>query len=246
LKASVRPSVRILGGRVDRITLAGILSLVQNAVLDRSFLHILTVNALMLLESEKDMELRTVFDRAELAVSESSGITLALRLKNIPPPERIPGIDLVSALAKLAGEEQWSVYLVGSKPGVAEEAGKKLEGRFPGLRICGARDGYFNTEQEKLLLADITAKKPQLIFSGLGMPAQEKWIDAHLRGMQGACAVGVGGSFDVLSGNLKRAPAWMSGLGVEWLYRFFQEPWRFERMAKLPVFVLKVFRQKFD
>ena len=146
----------------------------------------------------------------------------------------------ICALAETRGH---SLFLLGSAPGVAESAGRVLMQRFPALKLVGAYHGYFEDSEEPSLIALIRGAKPSLLFVGMGMPAQEKWIARNLRALNVPVVMGVGGSFDVLSGKLKRAPAPIRRLGIEWLFRLSQEPWRWRRIAQLPVFAWRVIKE---
>ena len=192
----------------------------------------------MLGEARKDPELRRVFEDAALAVPESVATLALSRLKGLQVSERIPGIDLLLELCRFASLKGWGIYLVGSKPGVAEKAGQELLNQFHGLKILGCHDGYFDSEEEKRLLQDIALKKPYLLFAGLSSPLQEIWIYKNRDRFQGIIAMGVGGTLDVVSGSLKRAPPWMRKAGLEWLFRALQEPYRIKRLLSIPLFFL--------
>ena len=203
--------------------------------------HVITGNTLMLLDAEKDAELRVILDRAALVVPESSGIYWASKRLGQPLVEFVPGIDFMLALCALAAETRRPVYLLGAKPGVAEAAARMLQARFPGLSIIGTHHGYFSTAETPAVVERIRAAAPSFLFIAMSVPGQEKWIARHLAALHVPVVMGVGGSFDVLCGRLNRAPQWMRGLGIEWLYRLLQEPWRWRRIARLPVFAWKIY-----
>ncbi len=198
----------------------------------------------MLLECEKDSELNKIFAAASLTVPESSGLSFIARMKGFQSFPRIPGIDLMRELCAEAVQKNWSVFLMGAKPGVADEAKAQLQKDFPGLQIVGTAHGYFNDDAERELLIRVQKLKPHLLFVAMNIPHQEKWISRNSAFFSGTCVMGVGGSFDVLAGRLKRAPQTMQALGLEWLYRWVQEPWRTRRMLKLPVFLIKALVEK--
>ncbi len=227
---------------MDGLTWAEVRATAERALQNRACAHLITTNTLMLLEAEHDPSLRQIIEEAALSIPESSGLRWVGRLLRRPFPAILPGIDVMLDLCRTF--PQASVYLLGSAPGVAQIAAKALRERFLGLTIVGARDGYFSSQEEPRLIHEIRAAAPDFLFVGLGMPAQEKWIARHKAALNVPVVMGVGGSFDVLSGKLARAPQWMRACGVEWLYRFYQEPWRWRRMAKLPVFLWKVMRQR--
>jgi N-acetylglucosaminyldiphosphoundecaprenol N-acetyl-beta-D-mannosaminyltransferase len=206
--------------------------------------QIVTANTLMLLAAEHDAELSRILEEASLVVPESRGVFWAGQQLGTPFDELIPGIDLLQRLCRLAAEEGHSIYLLGAKPGVADKAAAELQGLHPGLCVVGTHHGYFiNPDEETVAIDSIHQAAPVMLFVARSVPEQEKWIHRHLEALGARVVIGVGGSFDVLSGGLRRAPAWMRELGLEWLYRTLQEPWRIRRIAQLPVFVWKILRQ---
>lgn len=204
--------------------------------------HVVTANTLMLLAAEHDAELREILEQSALSVPESSGIAWAFRRLGVPIDCMVPGIDLMVGLCEMAAKGRHSVFLLGSAPGVVEQAAEVLTKKFSSLRIVGMHHGYFSTQEEEMIVAKVRASRPDFLFVGMGMPAQEKWIARYLGGLCAHVVMGVGGSFDVLSGRLKRAPKWMRKAGIEWGYRLLQEPWRWRRIAQLPVFAWKVWK----
>ncbi len=198
----------------------------------------------MLLEAEKDAELRVILEKAALVTPESSGILWASSRLGQPLKEFTPGIDLMLAVCRIAADDGHPVYLLGAAPGTAERASRALGVRYPKLKIVGTHHGYFQRADDPSVIGMIRQAKPHVLFVGMGMPAQEKWIAKHLSELGVRVVMGVGGSFDVLSGKLKRAPGVMRHLGIEWLYRLSQEPWRWRRIAQLPVFAWHVLREK--
>jgi len=237
------PSLKILGSRIDPITAQETLAQIESFLLSHRPHHVITGNTLMMLHAEQDEELRQILDRAALVVPESSGIFWASKVLHAPLQEFTPGIDLMLAICRMAAEKGHPAYLLGSAPGIAVEAGRVLTARFPGFKVVGMHDGYFRSADEGLVLDSIGRARPALLFVGLGMPAQEKWIDTHLEALGVPVVMGVGGSFDVLSGKLQRAPALLRRAGLEWMYRLLQEPWRWRRIAQLPVFAWKVLKE---
>lgn len=230
-------SLRILGSRIDQLSFAEALARIAGFTAEPGAHHVITGNTLMLLDAERDCELQAVLENAALVIPESSGIYWASRWLRRPLREFIPGIDLMLALCAHTTQ---SVYLLGAKPGVAAQAADELRRRFPGLRIAGCHHGYFSETESVAILEHVRSTRPGLLFVAMSVPAQEKWIAAHLHASGAAVVMGVGGSFDVLAGRLQRAPAWMRRLGVEWLFRLYQEPWRWRRIARLPVFAMRV------
>ncbi len=209
-------------------------------MLSQRFHQVITANALLFLEAENDPELRQACESASLVVPESAGAIWALKRLGIPDPYQLAGVDLAFRLCQMAREQGRSVFLIGGKPGVSETAARVLMAKIPGLDIAGTLDGYFDKTKDDLIINTIRESRPAVVLAAMGMPAQDKWIHARRATLPGAICMGVGGTFDVWAGQIKRAPPWFQKRGLEWLYRFYQEPWRWNRMALLPVFALKV------
>ena len=193
-----------------------------------------TPNAEILLAARRDARLRRILQCADLTVADGIGVILVSRLLGQPLTHRVPGIDLAAAvMAKLAGKGE-SVYLLGAKVGVGEQAAKRLQMRYPGLRIAGACDGYSHLYEEETLRREINAACPALLLVCLGSPRQEKWLDENASRLHFGLGIGLGGALDVFSGYKRRAPAFVRRIGLEWLYRLICEPQRIGRIAKLP------------
>jgi len=232
--------LRILGSRIDEVSFPEAVARIREFLFEPRAHHVITGNTLMLLDAETDPQLQAILEKADLVVPESSGVYWASRRLGQPLKEFIPGIDLLLALCKVAVELKQPIYLLGAKEGVAQAAAKTLAANFSGLTIGGAAHGYFTAAETPVVLERIAACRPAFLFVGMSVPGQEKWIAQHLQNTSAGVVMGVGGSFDVLAGRLRRAPAWMRVLGIEWLYRLIQEPWRWRRIARLPIFAFKV------
>jgi len=154
-----------------------------------------------------------------MVIADSAGIAWAVKFLHGKGVRRLAGIDLIDTICEISSREGYRIALLGAKPGVAREAGEKLSSRHPGLIISGTFHGYFSHDEEPALFDKIRALKPDIILAGLAVPHQEKWISRHLEEFGASIVMGVGGSFDVLSGRLKRAPVFMQRAGLEWLFR---------------------------
>lgn len=148
---------------------------------------------------------------------------------------------MVVEISRVAAGLGRSVFLLGAAPGVADKAAEKLQEQIPGLEIAGCQDGYFKPEEEPAVIARIAAARPGALFVALGIPRQEKWLRAHLEELNVPVCIGIGGSFDVISGLKKRAPRWMQRTGLEWLWRVAKEPSRLPRLTALPRIVIMTF-----
>ncbi|WP_243138054.1 WecB/TagA/CpsF family glycosyltransferase [Heliorestis acidaminivorans] len=248
------PSIYILGSPVHTLTLQESVQHISK-LLERGGLHqIITANPEILYSARKDEDLQKLIAGASLVTADGIGVVWAARQQGEKLRERVTGIDLMAELLTVAGSKNWSCYFLGAAPGVAEKAGQKIKELHPGLSIAGTRHGYFKKEEEQIIIEEILEKKPQLLFVGLGAPRQEKWInnlfktvtEKQARNLQqaGHIAMGVGGSFDVFAGTVKRAPQWTQKMHIEWLYRLLSQPTRIKRQVRLPLFALEVLRQK--
>jgi N-acetylglucosaminyldiphosphoundecaprenol N-acetyl-beta-D-mannosaminyltransferase len=236
--------IRILRRRIDNVTFNEVLALIQKFVRSSACNQIVTANTLMLLAAEKDLELANIIEKASLVVPESWGVSWASRRQKQPLNGFIPGIDLFAALCCWAAKSGHPIYLLGAKPGTAYRAGENLKRLYPGLRLAGTHHGYFSKENEQAILTDINMTHPSILFVGMDVPRQEKWIACNLQYFGAQVVMGVGGSFDVLAGDLHRAPKWIRRMGIEWAFRTLQEPWRIQRIKDLPVFMWKVMQDR--
>ncbi|SMG09755.1 WecB/TagA/CpsF family glycosyltransferase [Dethiosulfovibrio salsuginis] len=242
---SYRDSSDMWGIPMDGISMNYALSKTRSRIINlEPSAMVVTANALSLYRTRKDPIYRDVVKRSWLTLPDGAGLVWAMRLLGVPVVERVAGIDFMHGLSRLSAAEGWPVYLLGSKPGVADEAGRKLTELYPGLVVAGSRDGYFSEEEDLDVVQEIKDSGAKVLFVALGMPKQDVWLDKYLPDMDGVVGVGVGGSLDVVSGRLKRAPAGWQKIGMEWLYRLIQEPKRLRQDLDLGLFVLMVLLEK--
>ncbi len=160
--------------------------------------------------------------------------------------ENINGTDMLPFLCRLCRDNGWGMYFLGAKPGVAEKMSVLLKERFPGLKVAGFRDGYFDDAQSGEVVKEINASGAEMLMVAFGVPKQEKWIQKWRNELNVHVVMGVGGLFDFYSGNIKRAPVWLREVGGEWIYRILQEPRRMWRryIVGNPVFLYRVIKWK--
>ncbi|MDR3564820.1 MAG: WecB/TagA/CpsF family glycosyltransferase [Negativicutes bacterium] len=203
-----------------------------------------TANAEMVMLAQQDDVLADVLLQADLVVPDGAGVVWAARHLGFPVPERVAGYDLAQALMAKSALKGYRVYFFGGAPGVAEKAKEIAKERFPGLCVAGVRNGFFSAGDEQDIIADIRACRTDILFVALGVPKQEKWLAGCLSDLAVPVSMGVGGTFDVMAGVMRRAPVWMQKSGLEWLFRLGCQPQRFIRMLALPRFVLRVLAAK--
>lgn len=233
-------SLQILGVRVDRVNLEQALGVMEDFISSGHPHLVVTLGTEMVMAARRDPGLTALINGAELVVPDTVGILWAAKRQGTPLPQRLAGIDLIQALAQRAAHKGWKLYLLGGRPGVAEDAARRLCGLYPGLEVAGVQHGYF--DDDAMVVDDIRRASPRILLLALGFPKQEQWFQKHREALGVPLAMGVGGSFDVLAGRVARAPGWMIGLGLEWLYRLLRHPQRAIRMLALPRFVAAVWK----
>jgi N-acetylglucosaminyldiphosphoundecaprenol N-acetyl-beta-D-mannosaminyltransferase len=226
--------VDMFGVPIARIDMRGVLERVDQFVEGRRPHMIVTSDTPILVRAHDDQRFQEVVRSADIVTADGRGVVWMARVLGLPIRERVSGADLVERICERAAERGYSVYLIGAQPGVADEAARVLQSRYPGLRIAGTYHGYFSKDEEPAVVAAIAAAQPDVLLVAFGAPKQELWIREHLDQIQAPVAIGVGGTFDVLAGRVKRAPQWVQRAGLEWLYRALREPKRLPRLIALP------------
>ena len=223
----------ILGVGFDNLTLDEAAQAAAALVEGEGFHYAVTPNPEFLQRAKGDAEFRAVLNGAELVLPDGVGITYAAKILGRPLRCKVPGIDFAARLMAWMGARGKRLFLLGAKPGVAEQAALNLLAEYPGLIVCGTHDGYFKEDQP--VVDEIRAACADVVFVCLGAPKQEFWMarNGPLTGVK--LAVGLGGSLDVFAGVVERAPEGWQRMGLEWLYRLIKEPKRAGRMIKLPL-----------
>jgi N-acetylglucosaminyldiphosphoundecaprenol N-acetyl-beta-D-mannosaminyltransferase len=198
--------------------------------------HVVTLNAEMAMLADKDPAVAQVIRQADLVIPDGAGVVIYLKLRGYQQ-KRCPGIELAAnLLEKLSHDNPTNlIAFYGGKLGVAAQAAQAWQQQLPHMQIIH-ECGYLSREEEENWLKTLAARQPQLILVGLGVPRQEFWIQKQRHLCPQAIWIGVGGSFDIWSGGKERAPKWLRENNLEWLYRLYQEPWRWQRMLVLPQF----------
>jgi N-acetylglucosaminyldiphosphoundecaprenol N-acetyl-beta-D-mannosaminyltransferase len=229
--------VKILGVSIHNVTLESASKRVLDMVRSGRACSVYTPNTEIVMEAQKDDGLKAVLNRGDLVIPDGIGLVIASNIHRLGLSDRVPGIELMGEILKMAEKERLSVFLFGAKPGIAKRASENILKSHPGLAIAGVRDGYFTESQADSVLDEINAANPDILFVALGAPKQEKWIDTNLSRLNAKIVMGVGGSIDVHAGVAKRAPVIFQKLYLEWFYRLMKDPHRIGRMMSLPKFL---------
>ncbi|MFC6231928.1 WecB/TagA/CpsF family glycosyltransferase [Paenibacillus allorhizosphaerae] len=206
--------------------------------------QVITANPIMIMAALQDPAYMRMMKQAELIVPDGAGVVWAAGYVGNPVQERVAGYDLLHELMKTGQHRGWRVYLVGASSEVIEAAADRLNQLYPELKLVGFRDGFFGEKEDSDVIRAIRETEPDILLVGRSAATQEPWIAQHKEELGVPVVMGIGGSFDVLSGKLKRAPSLFQKLRLEWFYRLLQEPWRYKRMLVLPKFAMKVIREK--
>ena len=231
-----------MGVTFDNVTLKEAVRKGTELAQGSGFSYVVTPNPEIVNAARADESYREVLNGAGLVLPDGIGVIKAAKILGRPLKERVPGIDFASGLLAQMSRKGGRLFLLGARPGVAEQAAENLKASYPGLVICGTNDGYF--KEDAPVVEKIRAAKPDVAFVCLGFPRQERWM-ARFGPETGAhLMIGLGGALDVFSGNTKRAPKIWQKLNLEWAYRLVHEPSRIGRMAKLPLFLVDAKKER--
>lgn len=204
---------------------------------------VVTANPEILVAARGDGVLARVLEEAALVVADGIGVVAAARLLGRPLPGRVPGVELLESLLAACAQHGLRPFLLGTRPEVIDAAARRALERYPGLQLAGWHHGYFPFDDPEPVRR-VAASGADLLFTGMGAERELRWLHANRSRLNVPVAMGVGGSFDVLSGRVPRAPAWMRRLHLEWFYRLLREPRRWRRQLALPRFAALVLAER--
>lgn len=218
--------VDVLGASVDPWTMKQTVQAVDWLIQNGRFAHLVGVNADKLMQMRNNPKLNSIVHRCEIINADGASMVIAARKLGVTIPERVTGIDLMQELCTLAESKKYLVYLLGAKNSVIYRAVEVLKVRYPRMKIAGFHNGYFPDSEFDSVIAQVKSSRPDIVFVGITSPKKEYLIERFRELGTVGVFVGVGGSFDVISGNILRAPMWMQRANLEWLFRMIQEPRR--------------------
>ncbi len=234
------PRIQVLGLPMANITEEEAVSLIGQMVASQRPHQVVTANPEFLVEARHNPAFRRVLQQADLVIVDGVGIAMAARLYRRPLRARLPGVDLMARLVAESARRGWRPFFLGAAPGIAEQAARALQARWPALQVAGCYAGQPTPDETPDLIARVRRAEPDLLFVAYGHPKQDLWIARHKEALGVPVMMGVGGAFDYLAGVVPRAPLWMRRWGLEWLYRLYRQPWRWRRMLALPHFTVLV------
>ena len=240
--------IKILNCPIDRYTMEETVKMIDEAIQKKIHLHHGVVNAAKLVYMQKDKQLYDSVVNCDIINPDGQAVVWASRFLGKPLPERVTGIDLMQRLVKLAYEKKYKIFFFGAKEEVVKAVVDKYSQMYSPDIIAGYRNGYFKKEEEPIIAQQIAKSGADILFVAISSPKKEIFLNKYKNIINIPFIMGVGGSFDVVAGKVKRAPLWMQKAGLEWFYRFLQEPKRMWKRAFIinSLFVLYVLKEKFS
>ena len=232
---------------VDALTMQQTIDLIDCAIEEKRPIHHVVINAVKVVNAQKDMQLRESIINCDIINADGQGIIWASRILNKPLPERVAGIDLMENLVALAAKKKYRVFFLGAKEEILSKVIKIYSDKFGESIVAGYRNGYFKYEEEEEIAQQIADSNANILFVAVSSPKKEIFLNTYKNLIQTPFIMGVGGSFDVVSGFVKRAPMWMQSWGLEWFYRTLQEPRRMWKRYLFgnSTFIFLVIKEKF-
>jgi N-acetylglucosaminyldiphosphoundecaprenol N-acetyl-beta-D-mannosaminyltransferase len=239
--------IHILNTSIDNFSMNETLSFVQEAIATKQQIHHVVVNAGKVVQMQKDLQLRESVNSSDIINADGQAVVWAAKFLNKPLMERVAGIDLMQNLVKLAASNKYKIYFLGAEENVVSKTVAHYSKEFGQEIIAGYRNGYYQPEDEKEVIEDIVSSKANILFVAITSPKKENFLYKYKNELASVNFImGVGGSFDVIAGKTKRAPLWMQDIGLEWFYRFLQEPKRMWKRYLIgnSKFILLVLKEK--
>lgn len=236
--------VEILGVPVDCVTMAQAVQWAETSLTSGQPRSVIAVNPEKVMRASQDPELLEPLQKAGLLIPDGIGVVFAVRLLGLGQIERVPGSELMPNLCERAAAKGYKVFLFGASQEVITQAAQVLLQRYPGLNIVGTQHGYVEEEKMPPVITAINMSQADLLFVALGSPKQELWMTRYLPALKVKVCQGVGGTFDVIAGRVKRAPLVFRVLYLEWFYRLMSQPGRLLRQTALPIFAFRVLRKR--
>ncbi len=218
--------INIFNIPVDALTMRETVNLIDKSIIERHPIHHVVINAVKVANAQKDSVLKESIINCDIINADGQGIVWASRLLNMPLPERVAGIDLMEELVILAAKKQYKIFFLGAKEEIVKKVIEVYANKFGDNIIAGYRNGYFTNDEEQTVAKQISDSNASILFVAMSSPKKELFLNTYKELINTPFIMGVGGSFDVIAGFVKRAPLWMQNWGLEWFYRTMQEPKR--------------------
>lgn len=243
----MKDKINILGVCIDALTKEKLYEKIEDLLNSKDDIKIFTPNPQILMKAQKNDSIKNILNSATISIPDGTGVIWCSKTLRTPLPERLTGIDTAEYILTLAVKKNLSVFLLGGQDDVVKLAKCRLEEKYKGLKICGVNHGFFDLQgdENKQVISQINSSGADILFVCMGFPRQEIWITENMPKLSSVrLSIGLGGSLDVWSGRLRRAPAVFRKLSLEWLWRMMLEPKRMRFLPVIPVFVFKILRER--
>jgi N-acetylglucosaminyldiphosphoundecaprenol N-acetyl-beta-D-mannosaminyltransferase len=243
--------VNILGVQVSSLTNEELLNTITNTIISKQFSQIAITPTNSIVAAYKEKGISEMYNKAEIVLCDGMPVKWASHFLGTPIKERITGLDVLPNLVKLSSEKNFSLFLLGASPGVGHQLAKVITEKYPNITIAGIYVppfmNVFSEEENQKMINEVNASSADIVLVSLTAPKQDIWIAQNRSTLNPAVYIGIGGAFEVMAGLARRSPKWMQNAGLEWFYRFIQEPKRLFRryFIEAPVFIPLVIKQKF-
>ena len=236
--------VNIHGVYIINIKMRETVEKVMELINGNSINAVYTPNSEIIMQAQRDPELKSILNNAGLLIPDGAGVVLASKILGTPLKEKVSGIDLTKKLFETFAGKNVGFYILGGRPGVAEIAAVNIMEKYGKVKITGYHNGYFNPDEEDHIIELINESRADILLVGMGAPKQEFWIHRNMYRLSCKVCIGVGGAIDIFAGKASLAPETIRKLGFEWLYRLIREPRRYKRMMDLPRFIILTIKKR--
>jgi N-acetylglucosaminyldiphosphoundecaprenol N-acetyl-beta-D-mannosaminyltransferase len=236
--------VNIAGIGIDNMTRSQAIVKVINMIKDGGVHHIICMNPYKLHRMKTNADLKLIANKADLRLASGAGLEWAAKTLKTPLKERIDTLSLMMDIVRISEIKDYTIFFVGGRPEITEQAFFNIKKSFPKIRIVGRHGGFFNMEREKSVIEAIRKSEANIVFIGLGFPKEEKWIYANKNEFKNTIFVSVGGSIDIISGEIKKAPPYFMENGLDWFYRIISKPWRIGRLFRTALFFMIIIKNR--
>jgi len=230
---------------IHNLTMQEAVAQIQKWVTEDSLHSVFTPNSEIIMQAQRNPELKSILNSADLLIPDGAGVVLASKILKRPLKEKVSGVDLVKNLFITFAGKNASFFILGGEPGVAEMAAVNIISEYGKVNIKGYAHGYFKPEEETSLIEEINKVNPDILLVGFGAPKQEFWIYENMYRLQCKVCIGIGGSIDIFAGKVTLTPEFIRKAGFEWLHRLIRQPKRAKRMIDLPKFIMLTLKKRF-
>ena len=226
----------ILGAGVDNVTRSQAIVKVMKMIEEGGVHHVIPVNPYKLIRYRGNNDLNIIYSKADLKIASGAGVQWASRKVGFPLRERVDVLSFLMELIRLAEIKEYSIFIVGGKPEIAEQAFFNIKKSFSKIRIVGRHGGYFNAEREAAVIEAMRKSQANIILVGMGFPNEDRWINKIRESFKNTVFISVGGALDIISGDNRKAPPYFAERGLDWFYRIITRPWRAGRLIRIAIF----------